>query len=103
MNNAKCHMHVIMRTDLSDPEHARREYKMILNAQTNCLFRRERNGTIAYRITYLVGITYSYHLFSRSIFWNGMVLFEVFPSERSPSAFHFSEVYGTKWNDFVPV
>ena len=59
MNNAKCHVHFIMRTDLSDPEHARREYKLILNAQTNCLFRRERNDCVSfhfsYRITYLVG------------------------------------------------
>ena len=59
MNNVKCHLHVIMRTDVSDPEYARREYKVILNAQSNCLFGRERNGTTAYRstfrITYLVG------------------------------------------------
>ena len=38
MENAKCHVHVIMMTDLSDPEHGRGERKMILNAQTDCLF-----------------------------------------------------------------
>ena len=36
------------------------------------LFRRERSGTIAHRSTFL------YQLFSRSIVWNGTVLFEVF-------------------------
>ena len=45
----------------------------------------------------------SYHFFSRSIFWNGVVLFEAFLSERNPTAFHFSEQYGTKRNDCVPV
>ena len=38
MENAKRHVHVIMMTDLSDPEHARRGYKIILNAETDCLF-----------------------------------------------------------------
>ena len=41
-------------------------------------------------------------LFSRSIFWNGLVLFEVFPSGRNPSASHFSQQYGTKRNYCVP-
>ena len=40
-------------------------------------------------------------LFGRSIFWNGTVLIEVFQCERNPSALHFSEQYGTKWNDCV--
>ena len=44
-----------------------------------------------------------YHFCSRTIFWNGTVLFETFPSERNPSAFHFLEHHGTKWNDCVPV
>ena len=49
-----------------------------------------------------VSVHLSYHFFSRSTFWNGTVLLEVFPSERNPSAFYFSEQYGTKWNDCVP-
>ena len=35
-------------------------------------------------------------LFSRSIFWKRTVLFEAFPSKRNPSAFQFSNQYGTK-------
>ena len=44
-----------------------------------------------------------YHFCNRSIFWNGTILFEAFPSELNPSASHFSEQYGTKWNGYVPV
>ena len=42
-------------------------------------------------------------LFSRSISCNGVVLFEAFPSECNPSAFHFLEQCGTNWNDWVSV
>ena len=45
----------------------------------------------------------SYHFSSRSMFCNGTVLFEVFPFERNPSAFHFLDQYGTKWYDCVTV
>ena len=76
-------------------------------------FRRERNHSVhilsfaysegnAKERNYCVMFHLSYHLFSRSFSWNGTVLFEAFASERSPSAFHFSEQYGTKWNDCVP-
>ena len=42
-----------------------------------------------------VSFHFSYHLFSGSIIWSGTVLFQMFPSERNPSAFQFSEQYGT--------
>ena len=38
-----------------------------------------------------VSFRFSYHLFSRSIVWNGTVPFEASPYERNPLAFHFSE------------
>ena len=51
-------------------------------------FRRERNDCVPFH--------FSLHLFDCSVF-----LFEVFPFKRRPSAFHFSELYGTEWNDCV--
>ena len=47
----------------------------------------ERNDCVSFH--------FSYHLFSRFIFWNGRVLFEAFLSERNLSASHFSEQCGT--------
>ena len=55
----------------------------------------ERNDCLSY--------TFSGRFFSHSTLCNGTVLFEAFLSERNPSAFHFSEQHGTKWNYCVPV
>ena len=55
----------------------------------------ERNDSVPFH--------FWYHFFGRSIYWNGTLLFEVFPSECNTSASHFSEQYGTKRNDCVPV
>ena len=52
----------------------------------------ERNDCVSFH--------FSYHFFYRSTFWNGTMLFEAFPCEHNPWAFHFSE---RKWNDCVPV
>ena len=59
----------------------RREHNRSVDLFSICLFTRERNDCALFH--------FSYHLFSRSIFWNGTVLFEAFPSERNPSAVHF--------------
>ena len=53
-------------------------------------------GTIAHRFTFRITL-------GHSISWNGTVLVEVFQCERRPSAFLFSEQYGTKRNDCVSV
>ena len=62
----------------------------------HCLFTRERNGAIA-------SFHFSYHLFYRSTFWNATMLFQAFPCERNPWAFHFSERNDMEQNDCVPV
>ena len=61
------------------------------NATYMCLHKAFRNAVINFSGTKSVLFHFSYHFYSRSIFWNGTVLFEAFPSERNPSAFHFSE------------
>ena len=58
------------------------------------MFRWERNGTIAYCSTF--GIAFLVVQFF------GTDHSEEFSSERNPSAFHFSNQYGTKWNDCFP-
>ena len=50
----------------------------------------KRNGTERLRIIPLFE-----SLFYRSIFWNRTILFQAFPCERKPGAFHFSERNGT--------
>ena len=65
-------------------------YVIHLHVQTGT----ERNSCASFHL--------SYHFFSRSMLWNGTVLFEAFPSERNPSAFHFSEQHGAKWSDAFP-
>ena len=75
----------------------RQERNRFADIFSNCLFEM-RNGTERLPIVPLF-----VSLFSRSIFWNGTVLFEAFPSEHNPSAFHFSEQYVRKWNDCAPM
>ena len=73
--------------------------------RTNSLFTRERNIAYQFCIVFRQEFNRSVDIFSICLFRperndrNGMVLFEVFPSERNPSASHFLEQYGTKWND----
>ena len=52
-----------------------------------CLFRRERNGTIAYHSTFPITLVVPF-------FGTGST--EVFPSERNPSFFHFWN--NTEWS-----
>ena len=73
----------------------RRERNCSVDMFSICMFRQQRN--------YCASLYFSYNFFGRSIFWNGKVLFEVFQYERSPSAFHLSEQYGTKSSDCFPV
>ena len=55
----------------------------------------ERNDCVSFH--------FSYHFFHRSTFWNGTMIFQVFPCERNPWAFHFSERNDMERNDCVPV
>ena len=73
----------------------RRERYRSVDMFSICLVRRERNNCVS--------LSFSYHFFGPSSFCNGTVLFEVCQCERNPSAFHFLEQYGTKWNDYVLV
>ena len=59
----------------------RRKRNHSIDMLSICLFRRERNGTIVYRFTFRIA-----------------VLFEVFLSDRNPSAFHFSALFSVLEN-----
>ena len=73
----------------------RQEHNHSVDMSSICLLRQEWNNYVLFH--------FLYHFFSCPIFCNGTILFEMFPSEGNPSAFHFSKQKGTRWNDCIPV